>query len=301
MATAGPAGPEKSGLTVAAVPATGAAGLYIAQQAGLFARQGLHVTILPSVSAADVVPGLLSGRIDVSLGQWTTAIILQAKHYADLKVLAAGNSEAPGLQQVMVPPKSGITSPRRLKGKTIAVNVLGGLSELLVLDDLAGYGIQPGQVHFVAVPFPQEQAALKAHRVDAAFMVEPFVSEAETADGDTPVLDIGQGPTAGFPIVGYVVTRAWANRYPKTAAAFARAVDAGQKIADTNRGEVERVLRYYIRGLGGTASLIALGNYPVSVDPKPLMRVGTLMQKFPSVSGLPTSVNVPAVIAEMTR
>jgi NitT/TauT family transport system substrate-binding protein len=136
-ATASPAGPEKPDITVVAVPATGAAGLYIAQQDGLFAKAGLHVTVLPSVSAADVVPELLSGRIDVSLGQWTTAVLLQAKHIADLKVLAEGNVGAPGLEEVLTYPHSPIASPRQLRGKTIAVNALGGLGELLILADLA--------------------------------------------------------------------------------------------------------------------------------------------------------------------
>jgi NitT/TauT family transport system substrate-binding protein len=299
-ATASPSGPEKPDITIAAVPASGAAGLYIAEQDGLFTRLGLHVTILPSVSAADVVPELLSGRIDVSLGQWTTAVLLQAKHIADLKALAEGNSGAPGLEEVLTYPRSGITSPRQLRGKTIAVNVLGGLGELLILADLAQYGIRPGGVHFIVVPFPEVGAALAAHRVAAAFAPEPFVSQAEES-GDTVILDTDQAATANFPIEGYVVTRAWAERYPKTAAAFARAVDEGQQIADTSRATVEQVLKRYLRLSPVTASMMSLGNYPVSVDPIPLERVGYLMQEFPAISGLATSVNVKDVITEMTR
>jgi NitT/TauT family transport system substrate-binding protein len=291
---------EKPDITIAAVPASGAAGLYIAQQDGLFAKLGLHVTISPSVSAADVVPELLSGRIDVSLGQWTTAVLLQAKHITGLKALAEGNSGAPGLEVVLTYPHSGVTSPRQLRGKTIAVNALGGLGELLILADLAQYGIHPGDVHFAVVPFPEVEAALAAHRVAAAFAPEPFVSQCEQA-GDTTLLDTDQGPTANFPIEGYVVTRAWAQKYPRTAAAFAKAVDEGQQIADTNRRAVETVLRHYLGLSAETASIISLGNYPVSVDPVPLERAGFLMQEFPSISGLATTVNVKNVITEMTR
>src|ERR1700677_877135 len=69
--SAGAAG--DTNVTVAAVPATGAVALYIAQDDGLFARAGLDVTIESSVSASDPVSGLLDGKVDVSLGQWTTA------------------------------------------------------------------------------------------------------------------------------------------------------------------------------------------------------------------------------------
>jgi NitT/TauT family transport system substrate-binding protein len=299
-APAGSAGPEKPGITVAAVPATGAAGLYIAQQDGLFAKQGLHVTILPSVSAADVVADLTSGRIDVSLGQWTTAILVQAKHIADLKALAEGNAGAP--QQVLTWPGSGIGSPRQLKGKTIAVNVLGGLAELEILADLAGDGLGLSQVHFTPIPFPDMAAALAAHQVDAALLPEPYASQAEIKYGDPEVFNTGQGATADFPIEGYVVTRAWAQRYPRTAAAFTAAIDAGQRIAATSRAAVEQVLLRYINGLNQkTASVMGLGSYPDTVKPVPLGRVGDLMQQFPAISGLPAAVNVRAVIAGITR
>lgn len=45
---------------------------------------------------------------------------------------------------------------------------------------------------------------------------------------------------------------------------------------------------------------MSLGNYPISLDPVPLQRVGILMQEFSSASGLATSVNVRNVITETT-
>jgi len=41
-----------------------------------------------------------------------------------------------------------------------------------------------------------------------------------------------------FPVDGYVATTAWAQRYPKTAAAFVRAIRAGQLLADTDSAAV---------------------------------------------------------------
>ncbi len=65
---------EKPDLTVAAVPASGAAGLYIAQQDGLFTAAGLHVKIVPVASGGDVLASLVNGSVDVDEGQWTSAI-----------------------------------------------------------------------------------------------------------------------------------------------------------------------------------------------------------------------------------
>src|SRR5512135_3881636 len=70
----GPAGPasapEEPDITVAAIPAVDLAGLYIAQDRGLFARQGLHVTIVPVPSSQSVISEQLAGRVDISAGSY---------------------------------------------------------------------------------------------------------------------------------------------------------------------------------------------------------------------------------------
>ena len=64
---------EKPDLTVAVVPATGAAGAYIAARDGYFTAAGLHVKIVAVTSSADALAGLANGSIDVDEGQWTSA------------------------------------------------------------------------------------------------------------------------------------------------------------------------------------------------------------------------------------
>src|ERR1700760_4959000 len=63
--------PEKPDVTVAVVPATSVAGLYIAQQRGYFAAAGLHVKIVPVASGVNALPELVRGSVDVDEGQWT--------------------------------------------------------------------------------------------------------------------------------------------------------------------------------------------------------------------------------------
>ena len=43
------------------------------------------------------------------------------------------------------------------------------------------------------------------------------------------LVDLDQGATSNFPIDGYVATRAWAQKYPKTAAAFVRAIEKDKR------------------------------------------------------------------------
>jgi ABC-type nitrate/sulfonate/bicarbonate transport system substrate-binding protein len=58
--------PEEPDITVAAIPAVDLAGLYIALNRGLFAQQGLHVTIVKIPSSQAVVTDQLTGQVDIS-------------------------------------------------------------------------------------------------------------------------------------------------------------------------------------------------------------------------------------------
>jgi NitT/TauT family transport system substrate-binding protein len=61
-----PSGLEKANLTIGAVPVTDEAGLYIAEDQGLFQAEGLNVTIDPIVSSADATKGQNDGKFDIT-------------------------------------------------------------------------------------------------------------------------------------------------------------------------------------------------------------------------------------------
>jgi NMT1-like family len=72
-------GIEKPELMVGAVGAVTAAGLYVAQQRGFFAARGLTVTIVPTTGSGPVMGDLLSGRLDVSFGNYVSFIAALAR------------------------------------------------------------------------------------------------------------------------------------------------------------------------------------------------------------------------------
>ncbi len=269
---------DKPDLTVAVVPATSVAGLYIAQQRGYFTAAGLHVKIVPVASGVNALPDLVNGSVDIDEGQWTSDVAAEAAGAARLHVLAPGNAGGTALEQVVIPAGSKLQTVPQLRGKTIAVNALKGLAVLLTSNVLNSYGVDPAQVHFVVVPFPAMAAALAAHRVDAAFMTEPFLSAAEEGQGVVPLFDIDQGAAYDFPIAGYVSTQAWAEKYPRTAATFTAALRRGQQVAATSRPAVGQAMIRALRVSQTTAATMALGTYPLTMTATELQRVATLMQ-----------------------
>jgi len=276
---AGTAAVEKRDLVIAAAPTASSAGLYVAQREGFFRAAGLNVKIVSIGSAADVTSGL-PGGVDVLSGAYAGLIEAQVHGAGRFHILADGYAGAPSVDQIVVLPGSGITAASQLAGRAVAVNALNSVAALLVSSTLESQGVPPSKVHLVAMPFAAMPSALKSRRVDAAYLTEPYLSQTEVGSGGEDLIDVNAGATQNFPIDGYAATVAWCRRYPRTAAAVARAIDRGQALADTNRPLVESVLNAYTSISAQTAAIMALGNFPTTVEQARLQRVPDLMQTF---------------------
>jgi NitT/TauT family transport system substrate-binding protein len=130
----------------------------------------------------------------------------------------------PGAQGLYVMPRSRVRTLAGLEGRTVGVNVPGGILYLL-----AAKGLPVSGVRFAYIPPPAMAAALKAGKIAAAVLPEPFASQAELSLGVVPLTDFDQGATEAFPVQGCAVTRAWAARHPGTLAAFRAAFEQASR------------------------------------------------------------------------
>jgi NitT/TauT family transport system substrate-binding protein len=228
------------------------------------------------------MPDLVTGRVQVAFGNYVADILAQALGVASLRFLAAGNVSGPREQEVVVPAGSPVTSPSGLRGKTIGVNSLDDDGALMIQSILSRHGVPGSSLHFTQIPFPDEAAALAAHRIDAAYITDPFLTEARVKDGVRAVIDCDQGSVANFPIAGYVATRAWAAQNPRTAAAFVTALEKGQALADSDRAAVTAALSAHIGIPSKTAAAVSVGTFPVNsaVQAAPLQRLANLLSRY---------------------
>jgi NitT/TauT family transport system substrate-binding protein len=288
-ATASAQSVEKPDLNVAVVPALDSAGFFVALYQGLFKAQGLNVHFIPATSSETVIAGQAKGTYDITGGNYLSYIQAQQQGEADLKIFAEGSVMTPGAQGIYTMPNSPIKNLADLAGRTVAINASRNILYLLAASVLAQHGIPPATVHFTDVAFPGMTAALKSGVVSAAVMPEPFASGAEESQGVVPLVDMDQGATMSFPVEGYVVSKQWAAKYPHTLAAFYKALEEGQQIADNSRAAVEQAMIDIPAPFGvskETAAVLALDSYPVSngpvgsVDKVRLQRVVDVMQQF---------------------
>ncbi len=295
-------GLEESTLNVAVVPALDSAGFFVALYQGLFAAQGLNVRFTPATSETVIAQQAL-GQFDITGGDYVSYIQAQRNWdsgqrasasspnvlAANLDIFAEASVMGPGTQGIYTMPGSPVTNLADLKDQTIAIDAPQDILYLLAASVLAEHGISPATVHFASVPFTDMSPELQSGAVSAAVMPEPFSSGLEQADGAVPLVDLNQGATVSFPIAGYVATKQWAAQHPHTLAAFYRALEEGQQIADTSRAAVEAAMEAVPAPFGVskvTAAVMALDSYPFStgpvgsVDKVRLQRVVNVMHQF---------------------
>lgn len=282
-AAAAPGKVEKAKITLGLLPILDVAGVHVAMKKGYFKEEGLEIDIKIIQGGAAAIPGLISGDLDMTFGNWVSFIGAESKGAAKavdgLKLVADGYQAKPDMFLILTGADSPIKSPKDLAGKTIAINTFKNIAELTAKATLEANDVDPNSVTFKEFAFPDMQAAVQNKTVDAAFMVEPFITRAQRAIGAVSVLDAASGPTDNIPIAGFGTSGKFFKENPNTVAAFQRALIKGQKDA-ADRPTVEPLLQEYAKVDKETASLVHFGEFPTTLDATRLQRVATLMKTY---------------------
>lgn len=291
---------ETTSITVPALEIPDAITLTIAEKKGYFAKQGLNVKILPIAASDNLVPALLSHQYGITSENYVGMYQEEAANPAlGLKVIADDLQAAPNVFDLMVPKGSPITSVAQLKGKTIAFPgpgaSIGSLSTdvLLNANHLPSNVLNPSDYKIAPIPFPDMPAALNAHKADAAWVTEPFITILE-ASGARPLADVMTGPMQNFPVSCWAATSYFAQHDPNTVAAFTRAIDEAQQTAATNQTLVRQLLPTYIQGLKpAIANVMGLGTFNTTVSLTRMNRVAAVMEQY---GQLPKNFNVKSML-----
>jgi NitT/TauT family transport system substrate-binding protein len=287
------AGLEKTELLVGVVPVPSSASLYIAEKRGFFKEEGLTVKTEIIQAPTAVMPKIVNGSMDVFMTSYVVLMTINDSGAAKLKLFQHTMGGAPGFSAVVVGKDSPIKTAADLKGKTIAVNVLKALGQTVTNAHLQAAGLTPEDAKFVAVPFADQLGALSSGKVDAAWLVEPFLSAAMKS-GARQIFDTVTGVTEGVPIDGWGVTEQWLAKYPKTAAAFHRAIAKAQKIAGEDRKAIDEVVPTYTQIPADVAAAMKVGSFTMEVDQASVQKLADLMLSY---GFLKSKVDVARLIA----
>jgi NitT/TauT family transport system substrate-binding protein len=178
------------------------------------------------VSSALATQDQNNGTSDITAGNSVSYIQDQVSGRSNLEIVAEGSLMQPNNQALYTLPGSPLKSITELGHARIGVNATNNIGTLLISSVLEEHGVSLRDVQFVPIKtgFPDMALALQQHLIDVAWLPEPFGSADSMKFGLQEVADLNQGATTNFPVGWYVVTKAWAKKYPRTLEAFLAAL-----------------------------------------------------------------------------
>jgi len=295
--------PEVSTVIIDAVPTADAAGLYIALDKGYFAQQGLTVKIVPIGGGEYGMGDLQTGKAQLIEGNYVSFILAQiagtfaapnpnnpaqtlASKPIDMRMIADSSQMQPGNQALYVLPSSPYKTVQQLvqAHAEVGVNTLHNIGTVLLGSLLASDGYKVSALQQVPEILPDMPELLARHKISAAWLPDPFGTEAEQEYGAVQLADFDQGSLQNFPIGTIVGNATWVQSHPNTVAAFLRAYNEGQQVADTDRAAVESALVVHTGVTKEVAATMTLDTYPLVMDVPVMQRVADAMYEFGVIS-----------------
>jgi NitT/TauT family transport system substrate-binding protein len=292
--------PEQSTIVIDAVPTADAAGIYIAQDNGYFKQQGLTVKIVPINGGEYGMGDLQTGKAQLIEGNYVSFILAQiAGTFAapnpnnptqteparpiNMRLIADSSQMQAGNQALYVLANSPYKTVQDLVQHHVAVgvNTLHNIGSVFLGSLLASDGYEASALQQSPRILPLMPSLLAQHKISAAWLPEPFGTEAQQQYGAVQLADFDQGSLQGFPIGTVAGSADWVQSHPYTVAAFLRAYNEGQQVADTNRAAVEAALVKHVPQLTKEiAATMTLDTYPLAMDVPVMQRVADAMYEF---------------------
>lgn len=300
-----PAPPEQATITVDSVPVADEGGLYVGVADGFFRQQGLNVQIKPVTGGEEAIPDLQSGKAQLVGGNYVSFVLAQIAGRAngkpaDFRVVAPASDMQTDTEDLYVAPGSRYKSVASLAANhaTVGLNTPHDVGQVMLgsLMQDSGSSIRDIRQVTPAGGFPALVKMLKDGQVDAAWLPQPFATQAEQQYGAVELADMNQGAVKNFPFTGYLGSTAWIRSHPRTVAAFIRALAKAQQVADSNREELENAMVKYTGLKPIVADTMAYDSYPLDLGDTQLQRVSDAMFEF----GLTPGLKRPYQMAAMT-
>ena len=280
-------------LTVGVLPIANTLPLDLGIKKGFFEQQGIEIKKITAQSGNDIMLGLANSNMDVGFAGWVPAMIARTSGIPISAVALSeveSTNQASNWQNILVKGSSSIRTPADLAGKTIAVNALKGVGEVMIRAALEKSNVDQSSIKLLALPFPAMRAALNSGQVDAIWTPEPFLSQAIQIDGARDLM--APGPVLGdyWPIGGYFVRTDWASKNPGLAAKFRTAMNQALAYSQNHPDEIRDLLPAASRN-------IRLPIWTTVTNRAQLAQLAAYTKKYGVITSLPNlAVLVPSAI-----
>ena len=244
------------------VPNAVHAGLYAAEQQGLYEKQGLAVKLVAPAGTAQPLAAVSAGRADLGLADLID-VTLANRQGAGLRVVAAVVQRP--LISLMARADGPIHRPRDLVGRTVGLTGVPS-DRAIARTIVAGDGGDPDRVHFVVIGF-SAVPSLVSRKVDAAIGFWPAdgVELARRTPARIFRLERFGGPA--FPELVIFARASSLRRDPGVVRRFLRATEQGYALARSDPAKALADLERGAHGIDPVVARLSLRAYrPILAD-----------------------------------
>lgn len=270
--------------------------LYVAQEQGLFEKEGVNVKLVQFNSAAERDAAFTAGQIDGYFGDMVNTLVLKSTGQ-DVKVVTVDyHTQADHrMFALLASPHSGIDNISQISGRSIATST-ASVSEYFLDEILEANGISNGKISITSVPqIPVRLQSLISGQVDLAILPEPFATQAINEGAKQIANDSSINTTASvIAFRGNLIsedlnfTKGFLSAYNESVALVNQ--DPGQ-YADILEKEI-----HFPEGLMGTFDFPPM-SAPSLPSPEEVNRVQDWMMNYPGKSMLTSTISYESIMA----
>ncbi|HXP93152.1 MAG TPA: ABC transporter substrate-binding protein [Candidatus Binatia bacterium] len=271
-------------IRVAMPPIEPACLVYYAKENGYFDKAGLDVDITQNPSTPAIVSATAAGTYDIAYATISTLAVAHVKGLPFV-IIAADGGIIPGRMAgaIMVPLNSPIKTAKDLEGKTFGAAGLNTIAEYAPRAWIDKHGGDSTTVKFIEIPFPEAPGALATGRIDATYLVEPFITIV-TKRNIGKILATGDDAIAPrFLATVWYTTSQYAKAHPDNVTRFASAISEAARWANANPSSVVPLLSKYLKADPAIVAAAARPYYferLVTAEMQPWINVTAKYAKF---------------------
>ena len=262
---------------VGVIPILDVAPIYLGKEKGFFSKRGIELTLETGQGGAAIVPGVVSGQFQFGFSNVTSLLIAQSRGLP-LKVVSNGVAST-GKDKAdfggVVVKDAAIRTAADLAGKRVAVNTLKNIGDSTIRASVRKAGGDPSSIKFVELAFPDMPAALEAGRVDAVWVVEPFLSATLGAGGHlvaSNYVDTAPDLTVAL----YFTSEQLTKDDPDLVGKFTEAMGESLAYADAHPDEARQVLTSYTQIDQAVIRKLTLPKWPAEINRQSVETLATL-------------------------
>jgi len=256
---------------------------YVAREAGIFARNGLNVTVNTGPSGSAMIAFLVGNQINAAYGAEQAGV---SAHLVDPNVVAV--AEGTQLLRWISVLARGIENMEGLKGKRVGV-ARGTGSETFWLSVIRRLNLNPADYTIVNVEAPEMVAALERGNIDAFAVWEPWPTRAMRAIPGTRIILSNDAIQIQSNYV--YMNKAWAEANAEATTRFMRSmVEAQAFIAAQPAEAAGHVARFLRQDRAFIAELMTKLEFRMNLGPDSQAHMQVAIDQLRGMNRLPREV-----------